>query len=395
MERSQTALPFAEAEGTHNERRNLLELALMRCRADLTLARLLLTVFSATAGGRAGQVYKRTLQELAGSDRWGLWCSPKTAQRAVCRARDLGLLVVEDKRGPAGEQRPNEYSIDWPGVLAALDLSRRPGSTPTPRAPARRSSADGQTDQGAGQIDQGAGQIDHHIEEVEISSKISLSPPSPSAPRGRDASAAGGEFDRAGRREARAIVTTDGRLELSTVAASGPSWSSVEAKLRQAGALNAAELVEHGRGLGRSPADLDRVAVVLAANVGRFSAPGGAAKFYLDAGRWPVEGVVDPIAQAERARQEAERRRAAGRLADERAQAAAAGQAEIEDLETRRGPELDGLGDLERDELAAAVIGQGGPLLRSYRAGAWRARRSVCRVMLLERLDAEPAGVLR
>jgi hypothetical protein len=157
--------------------------------------------------------------------------------------------------------------------------------------------------------------------------------------------------------------------------------------------LNAAELVEHGRGLGRSPADLDRVAVVLAANVGRFSAPGGAAKFYLDAGRWPVEGVVDPIAQAERARQEAERRRAAGRQADERAQAAAAGQAEIEDLETRRGPELDGLGDLERDELAAQAIGAGGPVLRSYRAGAWRSPRSVCRSLLLERLDQAEASL--
>jgi hypothetical protein len=379
--RNQTGLPFAEAEGSHSERRNVLELALMRCRADLTLARLLLTVFSATAGGKEGATYKRTLQELAASDRWGLWCSPKTAQRAVDRARDLGLLLVEATRGPAGEQRANEYAIDWPGIYAALNLSRRPGSVPPPRP----SSAGGQNDLGAGQSD-------HHIKEVEISSNISLPPPAPSTTSGAAAVERFADQSRPDRpgdrvRDGRAVVEPGGGLVLLSVEGGRSAWSAVEPKLRAAGAVNAAELVELARSQGRTPGDLERVAAVLAANPGRLQKPGGAARWFLERGEWPQPGLIDPVAQAERAQRDLERRRAVAQANAERDRDRLEGQAQIEDLEARRGPQLDGLSEADRDELAAQAIGAGGPVLRSYRAGAWRSPRSVCRSLLLERLD--------
>ncbi|MFO7877963.1 MAG: hypothetical protein R6U55_15410 [Desulfovermiculus sp.] len=89
----QQQLPFAQAEGTRADRKNLLGLALLKAGRDLHLSKLCEWIFNVTAGGTDGDL-TRSYKELAAAP-WGLCCSRNKARLVVARARTLGIVAVE------------------------------------------------------------------------------------------------------------------------------------------------------------------------------------------------------------------------------------------------------------------------------------------------------------
>jgi len=126
----QQELPFAEAEGTRADRRNLLGLALLRAGPDLYLSKFCDWIFNITAGGTAGELTK-SYRELAAGP-WGLCCSRNKARLVVARARSLGLVTVTESRYVSFGQRANDYAIDWDGVRRLLRMQAAPQLDPHP-----------------------------------------------------------------------------------------------------------------------------------------------------------------------------------------------------------------------------------------------------------------------
>ena len=120
MESHQKELPFAEAEGSRAERKNLLGLAMLKVGVDAEESKLLEWVFNVTDGGTRGQL-RKTLNELRATP-WGLCCGIDKARASVQRMRRRGLLVVEETWLAGGGQGPNCYQIDWDGIRNLLSL---------------------------------------------------------------------------------------------------------------------------------------------------------------------------------------------------------------------------------------------------------------------------------
>lgn len=169
----------------------------------------------------------------------------------------------------------------------------------------------------------------------------------------------------------------------------GPEWSAAAEVLRKAGAPNADELVRIASTAGRPVADLHRAAAVISheRNRGTFTKPGGAVRYWLERGTWPSDRVFDPIAAAASDVRQDERRRVAAAEDAERREQLAAEREALEQLEQRRGGELDELADDERRNLAAEAFGRGTPLWAVFVGGGWRERGGVVRAELLELLD--------
>lgn len=123
----QGELPFADAEASHAERLNLLNLALSRLECDLHLANFVRWVFNATAGGREGELLK-SYEELASRPN-GLCCSYSKARSTVAWALQAGIVRAVEHRYASLGQRANSYTIDWEGVSAVLHAPRRPGAS--------------------------------------------------------------------------------------------------------------------------------------------------------------------------------------------------------------------------------------------------------------------------
>jgi hypothetical protein len=117
----QLSLPFAQAEASQDERRNLLGLALMRVRCDCELSVFVQWVFNVTAGGTHGEL-RKSAEELSNAP-WGLCCSPDKARSTARKAFRLGLVGIQEHRDARGSQGANGYVIDWNGVRGLLDLS--------------------------------------------------------------------------------------------------------------------------------------------------------------------------------------------------------------------------------------------------------------------------------
>ncbi len=130
-EERQGRLGFSEAEGSFQERLNLVNLALQRIEADIYLCRLLERVFYLTHGGVEGETVVKTHEELAARPLW-LCCSRSKARCTVGLARHHGLLTVEENRYATGGQKANGYAIDWEGIRAILHGGRG-GSQGRPR----------------------------------------------------------------------------------------------------------------------------------------------------------------------------------------------------------------------------------------------------------------------
>ena len=122
----QTELPFGEAEGTHAERRELLDLACIRVEADLHLCRFVQWVFESTSGGLSGELLK-SYEELRARPR-GLACSRSKARSTVRTAVHYGFVTCSENRYVSNGQKANAYGIDWDGVRRLCRASVRPGS---------------------------------------------------------------------------------------------------------------------------------------------------------------------------------------------------------------------------------------------------------------------------
>lgn len=126
MDHRQGELPFAQAEGSHAERLNLLNLALSRLECDLHLANFVRWIFATTAGGREGELLK-SYEELASRPN-GLCCSYSKARSTVAWALQAGIVRAAEHRYVSLGQKANSYTIDWEGVSAVLHAPRRPGA---------------------------------------------------------------------------------------------------------------------------------------------------------------------------------------------------------------------------------------------------------------------------
>lgn len=116
----QKRLPLGEAEGSFQDRRQRLGLALMAVGCDAHLSRLCEWVFNVTRGGLQGELVK-SYKELAVRP-WGLCCSYDKARSTVARARATRLLDVTEQRYVSFGQRANQYRIDWAGIASILGL---------------------------------------------------------------------------------------------------------------------------------------------------------------------------------------------------------------------------------------------------------------------------------
>ncbi len=174
MTERQKDLPFAEAEGSRAERRNLLGLALLRGAADCQLSVFVQWVFNATAGGADGELI-RSYQDLAARP-WGLCCSASKARSTVGRARQLGLVRLAENRYTSGGQRANGYSIDWDGVR------RRLGFEPHPRSDEVRSKPQPEEVRPGALTEQGGVSTRHpYKEHSHLASSLQLPEPVPEA----------------------------------------------------------------------------------------------------------------------------------------------------------------------------------------------------------------------
>lgn len=126
MERQQKDLPFAEADGSRADRRNLLGLAMLQLGVDAAEARFMEWLFNITDGGARGEL-KKCYEELA-SRPWGMCCSPGKARNVIRRLKSRGVISVHEHIYQHDGQSANSYRIDWDGVRALLGITR-PGVT--------------------------------------------------------------------------------------------------------------------------------------------------------------------------------------------------------------------------------------------------------------------------
>jgi hypothetical protein len=115
----QPELPFAEAEGSKAELKNMLGIALLKKDADLRVAQLVLWIFNVTTS--RDQPLRKSLAEL-GARPWGLCCDAACARATVRRAQRMGIVRVAETYVGPGIQGCNEYTIDWPGVRSILGV---------------------------------------------------------------------------------------------------------------------------------------------------------------------------------------------------------------------------------------------------------------------------------
>jgi hypothetical protein len=118
---------FDDSEGTRADLKSLLGIALLKSKANLYLAQLMIWIFNTTDRGKP--TLKKSYDELA--DRpWGLCCSRNQAYATVQKAKRLGLLSIKTTWTGPGIQGANEYAIDWVGVRKVVGL-RQPVTYPT------------------------------------------------------------------------------------------------------------------------------------------------------------------------------------------------------------------------------------------------------------------------
>jgi hypothetical protein len=132
----QEPLPFGEAEGSFQERKELLGLALLKARADIYLAQFALWVFNATHGGVSGAL-KRTYADLAAAP-WGLCCGKTKARETVETARRIGIVAITETRLADGGRGANEYTIDWLGIREVTGFETVMGAATRHRGAATR-----------------------------------------------------------------------------------------------------------------------------------------------------------------------------------------------------------------------------------------------------------------
>ena len=169
---------------------------------------------------------------------------------------------------------------------------------------------------------------------------------------------------------------------------SAAGWTEAAAALTAAGLGAVGPALEQARGRGLSPGDVVAACRTFDANRAKFKSA-GALRFWLANGVWPTDAaVVDPV-ERDRRRDEAEARQTRQRV--EAAAARAANVAEADDAEREHGAALDGLGEADRDALAAAVLRAPG-LLDAYRRGRWSGPGLV-RECLLAALAARSVNV--
>ena len=117
---AQTRLPFEANDAERAGRWNDVSLALSKIgtKCDLHLSRFVRLVFDLTRGGSDGTLTK-SYRELAQRPAW-LCCSERKARSTVEIARRLGFVTVEHERAWSGSQKPNSYTINWPGIHSLL-----------------------------------------------------------------------------------------------------------------------------------------------------------------------------------------------------------------------------------------------------------------------------------
>ena len=368
----QRELPLSEAEGSYDERRNRLGLALIRVNADLYLRDFMLWIFNVTDGGIAGSL-KKSINEIM-QHPWGLCCSKSKARSTVETAAHYKWIVIERTYSAQGDAGPNSYAINWPGIRASLNTSQKPGSR-TNRIgsddPGGWCATD--TTQSARQPTSSAAETtsyatEHSFKEYSspnLLSELNSIPPST---------------------ERTALITSD--VDRASTLESSGGRTTAERKFLEAGAENAREIVERLQLERRSLAEALQIARVLRANRTQFRNPGGAAWFYLDHGRWPINTLVDPDEferqEAAKAVAESERRRADDRRRRELEER----ERREADLQERFGKVLDDMSDTERDAAAERLLI---PMwLKKYRqrGSTWSAE---LRSLLIRELAAEAA----
>lgn len=355
-ERNQRSLPLGEAQGAYDERRNELGLALLRVNADLYLRDFMLWIFNVTDGGIAGSL-KKSMKELAQRP-WGLCCSPEKVRSTVEAAVAYGWIDRERTRNASGDAGPNAYSLNWDGIRASLDLKRTPGRNRGP-TDEKRSAAGYSPPRGTSPaIDRTSPATDQSLKEnssPELLYGIEHSPPS--------------------------VVRS------ANARADGDGWTAAERALRGAGADNAEQLVERLRLDGLDPTDGTHMAAVLEANAGAFRSVGGAAWFFLEHGRWPINHLVDP-AEFQRRRQREADQAAERKRREDRVRAKLRSEADRDAaIAVEFGAAFDALDDRERDALAVRTLA---PLwLKKYRTDGGGAMAAEIKQLLLRGLAAE------
>lgn len=122
--RQQGSLSFGAAEGSRNERRNTIGLAVAKLfaakqrAADAVLRDFLIWIFNVeeSTGGPLVKSYR----EL-GCAPWGLMCSFSKAYQTVTKAKWLGFITVEPRKSAALGYAANAYRINWPGIHSFLN----------------------------------------------------------------------------------------------------------------------------------------------------------------------------------------------------------------------------------------------------------------------------------
>ncbi|MCY2987003.1 MAG: hypothetical protein NTY19_03935 [Planctomycetota bacterium] len=110
-------LPFAEAEGTRDERRQRLGLALIAVDCSAELSRLCEYIFNVTDKGNGPLV--KSHEELA-SRPWRMCCSVSGTRKIITKAIKLKLIRKTENRYVTEGQSPNGYEIDWQGIERIL-----------------------------------------------------------------------------------------------------------------------------------------------------------------------------------------------------------------------------------------------------------------------------------
>ena len=286
MESHQKELPFAEAEGSRAERKNLLGLAMLKVGVDAEESKLLEWVFNVTDGGTRGQL-RKTLNELRATP-WGLCCGIDKARASVQRMRRRGLLVVEETWLAGGGQGPNCYQIDWDGIRNLLSLPTAiPVNYQAHRPSAQSEEVGGGRDGmgGVGPAHPRVGPAQGHIRNIPLSSLFLAGRPEGS-------------------------VESEAKTEApNTTVETAPRWTpesrtTVVAALRRVGydhQVSSRLARESETVLGLSPDEVTGICeeFLLPANRQRFRRC-GAVGYRIRNGSWPADGVV-PLHAARKA----------------------------------------------------------------------------------------------
>lgn len=297
MDSHQKELPFAEAEGSRAERKNMLGLAMLKVGVDAEESRLMEWVFNITDGGTRGTL-RKTLTELRATP-WGLCCSEDKARSAVARMKRRGLLVVDETWLGSGAQGPNAFRVDWDGIRDILCL---PSVLPANYRAPNQSSPGSASDQGEGGWEPGGGVAPSHPRVAASQGGVA-----PSHPYNRNITLP--NLFLAGRPEEVAVAEAKTADPPRSVETAPLGWtpenrSTVVAALRSVGydhQVSSRLARESETVLGQSPDEVLAICeeFLHPANRQRFRRC-GAVGYRIRNGSWPADGVV-PLHAARKA----------------------------------------------------------------------------------------------